>query len=254
MITARTPTYALLGDPVAASRSPALHNGWFAHHDVDGVYVALRVPATDGAALVQAFRTLGLAGANLTVPHKVAAVPHVDALEPTARRAGAVNTLWWDRDVLTGANTDGDGLLAALHETGVTVCGRTATVVGTGGAGRGVAEALLRAGVDRLTLRNRTAHRAEDLAAQLGDRVTAGPLTGAIGTDLVVVCTSADTALTPAPAPPGAVWCDIRVGATPPRPSAAAARHGYRVLDGAGMLRWQAALAFERWTGISPEP
>lgn len=234
MITGATRTFALLGHPVRQSRSPELHAGWFREHGIDGVYVALDVPAASGEQLVGAVRTLGLAGVNLTVPHKERVVPHLDRLEPAAAAAGAVNTLYWDGGNLVGANTDGEGLLRSLAARGVDVAGRRAAVIGAGGAGRGVAHALAAAGVDGLTVLNRTLARAEAVAREL-PRATPAPLDADLdGFELVVVCTAAPVALT---RPAGATWIDISTG-TP---------------EGLAMLCWQGALAFERWTGVRPD-
>ena len=263
MITGATPVYALFGHPVHRSLSPALHNAWFAELGIDGVYVALDCRDQDGADVVTAMRTLSLAGANVTVPLKQGVVPAVDVLESSAAAAGAVNTLYWEAGSLVGANTDGEGLLMALAHDGVEVRGARAAIVGAGGAARGIAHALLSAGVDRLSVLNRTPGRAEDLVSQARSqwpdaRLQAGALVndGLAGADLVIVTVppSATEALPvdPAVLAPRATWCDISYNGLVPPSSRRARVLGHRILDGLGMLCWQAALAFERWTGQRP--
>lgn len=264
MITGRTAVHALLGHPVQASPSPELHNGWFSEHDIDGVYVALDVGAQAGTSFVGALRTLGLAGANVTVPLKEHAAAAVDRLEPAAQAAGAVNTLWWDGPQLVGANTDGAGLCLALAADGIAIAGRRATVIGAGGAGRGIAAALLRAGVDELALLNRTTARAEAVARHLArhaprSRVRTGPITTdeIAGSELVILTTpgtpGAIRGLDPAALAPGSLWYNVNYQQVDPDVSSRARAAGHRVLDGWGMLCWQAALAFERWTGVRPD-
>ena len=237
MITGATRTFALLGHPIAASRSPELHNAWAREHGIDAVYVALDVSETRGEGVVSAVRTLGLAGVNLTVPLKERVMRHLDRLEPAAAAAGAVNTLYWDGGRLAGANTDGEGLLRSLAAGGTEVSGRRVAVIGAGGAGRGVAAAMVAAGVDELRLLNRTVGRARAVAEALSDRrVTAGPLDADLGgIELVVVCTSAPPSR--AATPGAATWIDIST----------------RTPEGLRMLCWQGALAFERWTGVRPD-
>ncbi|MEO0601115.1 MAG: shikimate dehydrogenase [Myxococcota bacterium] len=263
-IDGSTQVYALVGHPVARSRSPELHNGWFAAFGVNAVYVALDVPG-DGTGIVEAIRTLGLAGANVTVPHKAAVLPALDRVEPRAAELGAVNTILRDGDGLVGRNTDAPGWLADLTHRGISVAGRRTVVVGTGGAGRALAGEVLDAGVTELRLVNRTPERAEALRVALAGRHAAADITavpwapGALDdADLVVVATAGRPAaldrLDPGRCRTGAVWCDLDYRSPEPPSSVRARAAGCRVVDGRGMLWWQAALAFEAWTGFTPDP
>jgi shikimate dehydrogenase len=253
-ITGATPVFALLGAPVAHSRSPRLHNGLFAHTGTAGVYVALPVdPTSSGAALVQTVRTLGLAGANLTVPFKERVLPHLDALAPSAARAGSVNTLVRDGSRLIGHNTDGHGIVKSARAASWAPGGR-ALVLGAGGAGRAVAAALVAAGCEVAVL-NRSPARAQAVGQALGLRT--GPLSPAgmaelgAGAELVVNCCTpaaddAVAALPPAALAPGALWVDTNYFRAPlPVPE----RDGLRQLDGRGMLLHQGLAAFTLWTG-----
>jgi shikimate dehydrogenase len=232
-VTGTTRTLALLGHPVAGSRSPELHNAWMRQHGFDAVYVALDVPAERARACVPALRALGLHGVNLTVPLKERVLDQLDALEPAAREAGAVNTIYRDGDRLVGANTDGEGLLRALADRGLDPTGARVAIVGAGGAARGIAAALTRVGLDELRILNRTPARARAVAQAFGG--IAAPLDADLdGVELVIVCTSAPV---PLGLPAGATLVDI----------------GTRTPEGLAMLCWQGALAFERWTGIRPD-
>jgi shikimate dehydrogenase len=245
--------YAVLGRPVAHSRSPDLHNAWFRAAGIDAVYVALEVPEGEERHVVRAARTLGLAGANVTAPLKVAVAETVDALEGDAAAIGAVNVLARDGARWVGVNTDAEGLVLALREAGEDPAGRRAAVVGCGGAGRAAAFGLARAGVATLRLVNRTQAPADALAHALGNRVAPGvaALEGDPEDhhDGVVLAVSADVDL--APPRRAGVWVDLRYGVRPPS-SEVAALAGNHVLDGLRMLSWQAALSFERWTGHRP--
>ncbi|MBX2796092.1 MAG: shikimate dehydrogenase [Myxococcales bacterium] len=262
MITGATRVFALLGSPVQGSPSPQLHNGWFDAHGIDGVYVAL--PTTDPQAAVAAVRGVQLAGANVTVPLKEGVIPHVDRLTEAARIAGAVNVLWWDGPQLVGDNTDGEGFVLALREEGIDPSGLAITLLGAGGAGRGIAAALARHGVARLHVANRTSARADALVSELAIPfpsipLSAGPLDDAAiaDADLVIVATLPDApavrSLDLGRMGTSTIWADIAYRTPEPATSTEARRRGHRVLDGWGMLCWQAALAFERFTSTRPD-
>jgi len=190
-----TGLFLLLGHPVRHSRSPALHNAAFAALGLDARYLAADVSPGSLAAAIRGLRALGVAGANVTTPHKEAVVHLLDDLDEAAATAGAVNTIVRRRDGLVGCNTDGLGVIdAAAERRGFQPRGTTVALVGAGGAARGIAVALARQGCGRLLLLNRTAARAHDLAARLGDRTPIDilPLDGASlrqareGADLIV--------------------------------------------------------------------
>ncbi len=250
------PVYALVGHPVGHSLSPLLHGSMLRLTGRAGSYVALDTAGGDGAAVVGALRTLGFAGANLTIPLKEGALPALDQRAPCAARAGAVNTLVIDDNrLIIGYNTDGDGLLDAVAEAGPLPA--RAAVLGAGGAARGVAAALRAAGV-AVTLCNRDLDRAARAAAALG--CAAAPAWGEgppLEVELVVNC-SADPGLVAAAARggcllvPGGLWVDTNYF-RPPLGAAALIGSGRRLQTGHAMLLHQARRAFALLTG-GPAP
>ena len=256
-----TRVLALLGHPVRHSRSPALHNAWLAAHDLDAVYVALDAPpTTDAAAVVRA----GLWGANLTVPLKrtvVHPVCRVDRLEADAEATGAVNTLWWDGDVLVGGNTDVEGW-ADSATAATELSGRRAVILGAGGAAAAVAWALARHGAASVAFANRTpaTHLVDRLSRLAPDvRWRQGPLHPDTwsGADLVVhalpaAAREAVEALDHDHLASEGTWFDLNYFDPAPPGFATAAARGWDTVDGHGMLEAQAARAFQRWTGIDP--
>lgn len=254
---------AVLGDPVAHSLSPAMHNAAFAAVGVPAQYLAQRVAAGElGEALTKA-RAAGYLGLNLTVPHKEAALAHLDEVEPAARRLGAVNTVVFRDGRAFGTNTDGPGFLWSLtQQAGFDPHGCRAVVVGAGGAARSVAAALAEAGAARVDVVNRTRERAVALATSLGlsgDALDPDQAAAALGqADLVVNCTTQGMwpevdgrpPADPRGMRPDALAMDIVYNPRPTRWLAMAAERGCRTLDGLGMLAGQAAAAWEVWFGF----
>ena len=255
----------VMGWPVAHSRSPRLHGYWLAHHRVDGAYVPMAVrPEQIGDAL-RAMAVLGFRGTNLTLPHKESALRHVDTLSPTARRIGAVNTIVvGPHGELQADNTDAFGFIEHLNTSAPNwrQAGRSAVVIGAGGAARAVVVALLDAGVKDLRLINRTEARAAALADALGPDITVVPWSerraALDGAGLLVNTTSLGMT--------GHEPLDLDLGALPrdavvddlvyaPLETAllkAARARGHRVVDGLGMLLHQARPGFEAWFGVAP--
>ena len=256
----------VMGWPVAHSRSPVLHGFWLAEHGIDGAYVPLAVRPENLRRALAALPLLGFAGCNLTIPHKQAALAIVDDIEPSARRAGAINTIVVDQHGrLVGSNSDMFGFLEALRAAVPGWSARTgpAVVLGAGGAARGVVAALIDDGATEIRLVNRTPARAQNLAKELGGTIYGVPweeraacLTGAA---LLVNATSLgmegqtalDLALDALPAE--AVVNDIvYVPLVTPLVAAARAR-GHRAIDGLDMLLHQARPGFAAWFGVEPE-
>jgi shikimate dehydrogenase len=260
----------LLGWPVAHSRSPAMHDAAAEHLGLPLRYRTLAVAPEQLDEVVDALRRVGIRGANVTVPHKRAVLPHCDVLTEEARLVGAVNTLTWERDAtgvrLEGHNTDAVGLERALAEDVGDLHGARALLVGTGGAARAAAVALVRAGA-RVVVAGRdprgcaaildvvaATDQVGGAAGGLVDLLDDLALTAAVsGATLVVNATSLGLHGEHLPAPLEAlridqVAYDLVYGQETPFLAAARAA-GVAGHDGLGMLVHQAAAAFARWTG-----
>jgi shikimate dehydrogenase len=256
-ITGATRVVGVIGDPVEHSRSPAMHNAAFDALDLDWVYVALPVPRGEGAAAVRSVRALGLAGLNVTMPHKPDAATACDELAPAAAALGAVNTVVVGGDgALVGQSTDGDGFLRALGDEGVVLAGRRCVVLGAGGAARAIAHALGGAGADvTVSARREDAARSAAALAPGGTAIGFGDVP--VETfDLVVNATPLGMRGEPPPFDPahlraGQFIYDTVYPAETPLLAAARAG-GAGAAGGLGMLVHQGALSFELWTGCTP--
>jgi shikimate dehydrogenase len=268
----------VLGWPVAHSRSPAMHNAALAALGMGSAatdgwrYQLLPVPPERFVETVHALAPAGFVGANVTIPHKHAALLLADTAGEAARAIGAANTLTFAPDgAIAAENTDAPGFLTAL---GVSPRGMSALVLGAGGSARAVVWALREAGAREVSVWNRTPERAAALARELGVRAATRPAPA----DLLVNCTS--VGLEPWPGLESGP-ADLRQSATEPQelnlleltldqvgtyahvvdlvysssPTqllAAARAHGARTVDGLEILLAQGALSFELWTGLQP--
>ena len=208
-LSAATTVVGVIGDPVAHSLSPHLHNTAFAELGLDWVSVGFRVAAGRTAEALEGARALGVRGLSVTMPHKDEAARLVPVLSPLAERLGAVNCVVDTGDTghaWRGENTDGAGLLAALrHRDGFDPGGRHCLVVGAGGAARAVIAALADAGAAEVIVVNRTPARAAAALALAGAVGRAGAPDDAPSCDLVVNATPVGMAGT-TPGPRGVSW------------------------------------------------
>lgn len=250
MTTAATRTVALLGHPVAHSRSPQIHTAAFAAAGVDAVYVTADVAPADLPAAVAGLRALGLLGANVTVPHKQAVVDLVDALSSIAELAGAVNTLWWDGGALAGDNTDVTGLLAVLGGQVGVGSDHEVLIAGAGGVARAAAVALGRLGA-RVTVDARrpdAAAEVTELARRAGAQPGRGrPQVVMNATPLGMHGETLPDEWRVREADQVAIDLVYAEQATPFVRDARAV--GARAVDGLELLVAQAAGSFSRWTG-----
>lgn len=267
--TAQVPRFAVIGNPVAHSRSPQIHQMFARQTGRALQYGLLPAPAGGFADTARAFFDEGGCGLNVTVPFKHEAFALAGGrLSDRARLAGSVNTLWMRAGQLHGCNTDGVGLVADLRRLGVALEGARLLMVGAGGAACGVLQPLAEAGCASIHIVNRTAARAHALAAQwlratgaAVPKVTAGGLDEAhIGGpwDVVINATSSSLGDT-APAlggglyAPGALAYDMMYGAqATPFIRQAQADGAAQCADGLGMLVGQAAESFYIWHGVRP--
>ncbi|TGD72820.1 shikimate dehydrogenase [Mangrovimicrobium sediminis] len=256
--------YAVFGNPIKHSKSPAIHAAFAAQCGQQIQYRAVRVDEGDFTRAAREFFSTGGAGLNVTVPFKEEAFRFADRLSERARRAGAVNTLSRAADgQVEGDNTDGIGLVRDMvANLGWVIQGQRVLIIGAGGAVRGVLEPLLREQPREVFIVNRTPQRAEQLAQEFAD---CGALAGggydALGErqfDLVINASSAGLA-GEMPDLPSALLTersccyDMIYGAEPTPFMRWAAHHAaWAVSDGLGMLVEQAAQSFYIWRGVRP--
>ena len=255
-----TREFAVVGDPVEHSLSPALYRAAFAAHGLEGwSYRRFRVPQGQLEASWEAL-SRRFAGVNLTAPHKVAACRLATEVTPRAARCGSVNTVTFRGPASLGDSTDGAGFRAALREVGAPPPGR-AVILGSGGAARAVSAELLSAGW-MVLLAGRDRNRAEMVCAELGpgafplafDHRELAPVLR--GVDLLVNTTpvGADGVTTPLPEvelSPQTAVVDLLYRPAETALLRSARASGCRTTSGLGMLVEQAALAFESWSGLT---
>lgn len=259
-----TDRYAVIGNPIAHSKSPEIHAAFARQTGQDMRYDRILGPLDGFAAAVDAFRAAGGKGLNVTLPFKVEAFAYAGERTARAEAAGAVNTLKFDGDRVLGDNTDGAGLVRDLEvNLGVALEGRRVLLLGAGGAAQGVVLPLLLRGVRQLAIANRTAGKAVAVA----DRFAAhGPVRGSgfdalAGQqfDVVINATSASIA-GDAPSLPAGIYAagatayDMMYGReATPFMRQALEQGAERVSDGLGMLVEQAAESFLLWRGVRPD-
>jgi shikimate dehydrogenase len=265
-----TDRYAVIGNPIAHSLSPAIHAQFAAQTGQDLVYERLLAEPGQFVAAVERFRDEGGAGLNVTLPFKVDAFHYCAWHSVRAQAAGAVNTISFAQGRAFGENTDGVGLVRDIElRQAVPLAGARVLLLGAGGAARGVVRPLLDAGVAALSIVNRAAVRARELASAAGDaRVTGAGYDALHGVDstllaggrfdLIVNATSAALSGTAPPVPArllrdATLAYEMVYGANDtPFMAAARAAGVAKVADGMGMLVEQAAEAFALWRGVRP--
>lgn len=266
ILTGKARLAGVIGWPVGHSRSPRLHGFWLDQLGLDGAYLPLAVAPADFALVVAALPRMGFQGANVTVPHKEEALRLVDDLEPLAERIGAVNTLVVKPDgTIEGRNTDAFGFLENLRRgaPGWGPAAGPAVVLGAGGAARAVVAALVDAGVPEIRVVNRSTARAEQLARDIGGPVTvkgwerrSAALDGAalvVNTTTLGMAGQSPLELDLTPLPKTAVVNDIVYAPLMTELLNSARARGNPIVDGIGMLLWQAVPGFEAWFGVRPE-
>ncbi len=255
----------VIGWPVEHSRSPVIHRYWLKHYGIAGGYEKEAVRPEDLADFLGSLQARGYAGANVTLPHKEAALRLAVVADEASRTIGAANTLWLDNaERLCASNTDAYGFMTNLKaEAPQWNSGRPAVVLGAGGAARAILHGLLAAGVTRLILTNRTRNRAEDLAKAFGQsvRVVDWSERGAVLSDCGLLVNATSLGMTGKEPldidlralPRAAVVADIVSNPLETELLAAARAKGHHAVDGLGMLLYQAVPGFERWFGVRPD-
>jgi len=256
--TAQSEVAGVVGWPVRHSLSPVLYNAAFQAMGLDWVYVAFEVPPEQGEGLRQAMLTLGIRGLSVTMPHKAAAASCADLRSEVVELIKAANTLTLRGKEVHADSTDGEGVLRALAWQGVEVAGRSAVVVGAGGAASVAALALARTGVRDLAILARRRRRAEELAGLVGPPARVGEPHAVGEADLVVQATPVGMAGGPDPAgypfDPGLIRRGQVILEMVYHPivtplAKAAGEAGAKVVPGHYMLLHVAAATLELWTG-----
>jgi shikimate dehydrogenase len=255
---------SVIGWPIAHSRSPLIHGFWLQQLGIDGRYEKHAVAPHDLKAFLDTLRNGEHVGTNVTLPHKEQAVLLVDEPDDRVRRTGALNTIWRENGKLCASSTDGQGFMANLETTlpDFSVTGAAVTVLGAGGSARSILDELLRQGVDRIYVANRTLARAEALATHFGAKIR--PLAMRHVSSALTDCRLLINTTSAGLSDEGAMelpWTDLKKSAavadivyTPlvtPFLKAAQVR-GHAVVPGLGMLLHQAVVGFEKWFGKRP--
>lgn len=255
---------AVVGNPIAHSRSPQIHHAFAREAGLAVRYSRLLCPndVDSFRAVVQAFFAGGGTGANVTVPFKEMAYHLCDVLSPAAQSAGAVNTLWQQDGKLFGDNTDGKGLVNHINQLGWQLTQAKVLILGAGGAARGVVLPLVMAGVSHIDISNRTLSKAETLVAELTPMLAATNSMGELKSlplqqctghyDVVINATSMGLSAEQTLPFSSQLISDYAYDMMYGKPSAFLqhfSQIGASVSDGLGMLIGQAALSFTIWTG-----
>lgn len=260
---------SVFGLPVAENPTQLMIERAFQHHGLDWRYLTIEVAPQDLADAVRGMRAMGFRGGNLTIPHKVAVIEHLDGTTEAAGLMGAVNCIIRKGDQLIGENTDGKGFVQSLREV-TDPAGKRIVLFGAGGAARAIAVETALAGAAHITIVNRTPSRGQALADLLNNKVQVqaefvpwqGDYDIPAETDVVINSTSiglfpdvdARIALNTNSLTPQMVVADVIPNPPTTRLVTTARELGCTVLDGLGMLVNQGVIGFKLWTGVDPDP
>ncbi|OMD66299.1 shikimate dehydrogenase [Paenibacillus odorifer] len=256
-----------MGDPIIQSKSPIMHEAALQALGIPGAYVPLHILPEKLGDAVQAIRTLGFRGVNVTIPHKVAVMQYLDVLDESAVTVGAVNTIVNDNGVLTGYNTDGIGYVRSLKAEAISdLSGVKIMVIGAGGAARGIVAALLQEKPSSIIIANRSVDKAEDLASKCRSKgnvigISMNEVAEMLsGVDVLINTTSVgmyphmdETPIDPGLLREGMVVSDLIYNPLRTRLLLEGLERGCTIHGGLGMFVYQGAYALEYWTG-KPAP
>ena len=268
-ITGKTKIVGVIGDPVEHSHSPQMHNAAFVELGLNYVYVPFHIQPDALPAAIEGFKAINVVGLNVTIPHKQAVIPFLDEISREVELIGAVNTLTFENGRIKGDNTDGLGFLEGMRETELELPqGESALVIGAGGSARAVIVALSSIGLETIFIANRTTSKAIKLAEGLSDTIGTpihgmgldDPQLAEIVNGVALVVNTASVGMDISKPPLiNAEWLRPQTAVydivyTPPetRLLLAAAERGCHTIQGLGMLVYQGAIAFEKWTKVTP--
>lgn len=259
--------FGVIGDPIAHSMSPAMHNDAFSQIGIDGYYHPFRVSPDDLAAAVYGMKAIGVQGFNVTIPHKSAIIPLLDEIDPLAKAIGAVNTVVRENGGWKGYNTDGAGFVRGLRGAYEgPLEDKRVLLIGAGGAARAIYYTLASEKVSQIDIANRTCEKAESLVNSCPYPVTGSVQTTAKAAeklgeyDIIIQTTSIGMAPNVDASPismenikAGTFVSDIIYNPLETTYLREAKKRDARVQNGLKMFVYQGALAFEKWTGHTPD-
>lgn len=253
----------LIGYPTEHSKSPKIHGHWIEKHGIDAEYKLFTTPPNRVRQVVHRLREKGAAGFNVTVPHKLVVMEFLDEIDKTAQKIGAVNTVTRKGDRLIGSNTDAYGFITNLREGlgDLTPHLKNIVLLGAGGAMRAAIVALQEAGAKQITVTNRTGEKAQALAEEFGVEALPWSVRNNLLKEATLLINTTSLGMQGGEPlsidltllPEGAAVHDIVYAPIETELLRQAKHRGRRVIDGLGMLLYQAQKAFELWHGILPE-
>jgi shikimate dehydrogenase len=265
----------VIGTPIVHSRSPLIHGYWLEKYQIAGSYEKIEVSPEQLPHFIRGLKSAGYQGCNVTLPHKEAVMACCDVIQPAAQAIGAVNTVWLEGDKICGGNTDAYGFITNLAHAfpDWRKTSSHAAILGAGGAARAVIYGLLEAGIERISLFNRNKARAEELEYSFKALPFRGKITvrdwedrhivhsssQASDVDLLINTTALGMLNQPSleinieGLPPHALVTDVVYTPLQTALLLQAKAHGFRTLDGLGMLLYQAVAGFNHWFGVEPE-
>lgn len=258
MITGKTKIIGIFGDPIEHTLSPLIHNEAFKYLGLDYCYVPFHVKREKLKEAVEGIRALDIKGVNITVPHKEEVIKYLDIVSDEAKEIGAVNTIVNMEGVLKGYNTDVRGFISSLKEEGFFIKGKNVLIIGGGGAARAVVYGILIEG-GRVYIFNRTSTKAQAIKekfSNLGFIEVIENINKFVTEKINIIVNATSLGLKkddPPPLNPNLLtsehtYCDLVYPETTLMKKAK--KIGCKVIGGYGMLVWQAAFAFEIWTGM----
>lgn len=261
-VTADTKLLGIFGNPVSHSLSPIMHNDWFAKYKLNCLYLAFDVLPKNLKSAVESIRTLNILGVNVTVPHKIEVMKYIDNVDNAAKTIGSVNTIVNKKGKLHGYNTDWQGFITDLKSKNINLKNKTILVVGAGGAAKAILYALTKLKVKHVYLTSRTFDKANLVAKKYKkisvvdiNKISASFLKD---TDCLVNCSTCGMKkedklpFTIKEFNKKIVFYDIIYNKETPFKKFAA-KNKIKYFSGEGMLIYQGAVSFDKWTGIFPD-
>jgi shikimate dehydrogenase len=259
--------FAVIGDPIAHSMSPDIHNDAFTRLGMEAHYQAFQIKSDQLEATLDAFKLLNVEGFNVTIPHKTKVLPLLDRIDPLAKAIGAVNTVKRENGSWIGYNTDGLGFLQSLKEANAgELKNKQVLIIGAGGAARAIYFTLAQQGIKKIDLTNRSITKAEQLKKDCPFKVETKSLSLVKAEsllaryDIVIQCTSIGMAPNIIDSPiqvslmkKDCLAMDIVYNPLKTMFLQKVEKQGAQIQNGVGMFIHQAAIAFEIWTGTAPD-